>query len=63
MWARNESHDAERAQDDVHFWAAPGDGGNQFTADADECGHVTYRVQNEAIGPSAGDPNFWEHLQ
>jgi hypothetical protein len=62
MWARNESHDAERAQDDVDFGASPGDGGNQFLTDVDESGHVMFRAQNKAIGPSAGYPNFHENL-
>jgi hypothetical protein len=30
MWARNASRDADWAQDDADFGAAPGDGGNQF---------------------------------
>jgi hypothetical protein len=52
--ARNSSRDAERAQDD-------GDGGNRFLVD--KCGHVTFRVATQGVGPSAGDANFCESLE
>jgi hypothetical protein len=62
MFGRNASRDAERAQDDADFG---GEGGtsNWFPADADECGHVTFRLQNRAVAPSAGNPNLHAHLQ
>jgi hypothetical protein len=61
MLARNASHDAEQAQDDADFGAAPGDGGNWFPAN--KRGRVTFRVATEAVGPSAGDANFHESLE
>jgi hypothetical protein len=62
MWARNASHDAERAQDDADFGAAPGDGGNWFPAN--KRGHVTFRrVAMTKAGPSTGDANFCESLE
>jgi hypothetical protein len=60
MWARNSSRDAERAQDDADFGAAPG-GGNRFPED--DTGHVTFRAaETEGVGPGAGDPNFRQSL-
>ncbi len=59
MWARNSSRDAERAQDDADFGAAPG-GGNRFPED--DTGHVTFRAATEGVGPIAGDPNFRQSL-
>jgi hypothetical protein len=64
MFSRNQTCDAEWAQDDANFGDAPGaGGGNQFPADADERGHVTYRLPNEAADPGAGNANYHEHLQ
>jgi hypothetical protein len=60
MWARNSSRDAERAQDDADFGAAPCDGGNRFPED--DTGHVTFRAATKGVGPSAGDPNFHQSL-
>jgi hypothetical protein len=62
MWARNQTQDAERAQDDANFGGAPADGGNRPT-DADERGTITFwsRTQNE--GPGAGDAGYHQHMQ
>jgi hypothetical protein len=64
MFGRNASRDAERAQDAADFGGEGRGTSNRFPADADERGHVTYRLQSRVIGtPSAGNPNFREHLQ
>jgi hypothetical protein len=44
VFKKQKLRDAKWAQDDVNFGTAPGDGGNQIPADADERGHVIYRV-------------------
>jgi hypothetical protein len=63
MFGRNASRDANRAQDDADFGGEGGGNNNRFPADADERGHVTFRLQNRAIAPSTGNPNFCAHLQ
>jgi hypothetical protein len=64
MFRQNASCAAERAQDAADFGGEGGGTNNQFPADADKCGHVTYRLRSRVIGtPSAGDPNFRDHLK
>jgi hypothetical protein len=51
MWARNQTRDAERAQDDANFGGAPADGTITFWS----------RTQNE--GPGAGNAGYHQHLE
>ena len=59
MTHRNQSRDAERAQDDADFGALA-DGFREY---ADERGHVTYSLRDDAVGPNALGPNYHASLQ
>jgi hypothetical protein len=59
MWARNQTRDAERAQDEANFGAAGGNCGD----DANEGSTVSFRRRTENEGPGAGDAGYHQRLE